>query len=571
MKALADVNPAKSLPKSDLLERIELLRDGSKVLLPAFCSDGKNTYNVKMLRAVMRDDNFSILITGQSGTGKEYIFKCIKEYSSRPKEKTRELNCAGLSDSNLVDSALFGHEEGSFTGAIKKRPGLLESCQGGILFLDEIGWLPKATQAKLLRFMETGKYFRLGSDVEIEASNVRIIAATNKKVLANDVENNRDDRDDKVVLLHDLYFRFDHHIGLPTLKARGADLIWFLTQPGFLGNSVFKRISLRMLFSLLYAKWDGNIRQLKKYCEKANFLRKIDPDDPVNGTNTLDDQSFILRYGHLERRKAASYFLIGLKKYEMDVVMKQSYGGDEAMAAYYLNSTAYQHIVSILGDMYQQLKDSYVSFPIAHLQEILFSLGYQEEEYKAESCHPGVLFTSIVTEVLSTAGFPWSIHFIKEYVDSSGDTCYAETPPEIQDCTFLAEAIYLLKDVADWATEECLQYCEIEETWLKELNSRKLLVKFQDWINSCETPKREVSADLEELLTRLGLDARLQAICRYGSRGMSSPKISSQLIGEGMDRHSKDAINKDLAKLRKDHPELADFIPERKPGRQRNL
>jgi len=115
-----------------------------------------------MLRVVLNDDRCSVLITGETGSGKEAFFECIKGKSHRNKDRIREINCAGLTNETLVESELFGHVGGAFTGATGKRDGLVKKCENGILFLDEIGWLPKPVQAKLLRFMETGEYRPVG-------------------------------------------------------------------------------------------------------------------------------------------------------------------------------------------------------------------------------------------------------------------------------------------------------------------------------------------------------------------------------------------------------------------------
>lgn len=575
MEILSTVGLTSHLTKCDIFDRIEELPDGSEILLPAFCSDGKNVYNVKMLRAIMKDDKCSVLITGQSGTGKEVIFNCIKKYTQRSKDKIRELNCAGLADSNLVDSALFGHEAGAFTGALTKRNGLLESCQNGILFLDEIGWLPKATQAKLLRFMETGKYFQLGSDVEIEARNVRIIVATNKKVFANEVEKNRDDRDSDVVLLHDLYFRFDHHIALPTLYERGIDIFWFIAQPGFLGNSVFKRISLRMLFSLLHVKWDGNIRQLKKYCEKSIFMRSCVALDTEKALDLFDDPRFVSQNGQSERVFLARVFIAGTEKFEQESVPK-IFDNDVEKTHHYISSPSYEHLLALFWDIVTSADNPRINFPINYMQELLYATDRKKPENR-KIASPDVLYTNlcnIITEI-------WLSHFVNhniqpdeecyEIYERLKNALYEYKRRGIPDSTCLAEAMYIIRKMSYLAKETSYVKLGSKEERLEELRKRQIEDRFQDWINSFEAAKQEVPADLEEHLTRLTLDSRLKSICRYYYQGLSAPKISEKLEEEGLDNSSKDQINKNLAKLRVDHPELLVFIPERKRGRQKSV
>jgi len=235
-----------------------------RVLLPERCSGPSESYTVKALCAILASDRHSVLVTGETGTGKEMLADCVMHMTKRPKGKCQRLNCAGL-DSNLVGSELFGHKKGAFTGAESNREGLLKSCDGGVLFLDEIGWLLPDLQARLLRFMETGEIRPIGADRIEHHTDVRIVAATNK-----DVEK---------VMIHDLRARFDFEVRLPPLRERTGDILWFLCEPGFLGSGeVFTGITLRTLLGLLNHEWPGNIRELKKYCQRKVILDTIEPN-----------------------------------------------------------------------------------------------------------------------------------------------------------------------------------------------------------------------------------------------------------------------------------------------------
>lgn len=237
-----------------------------RVLLPECCEGPSESYTVKELCAILASDRHSLLVTGETGTGKEMLADCVMQMTKRPKGKCQRLNCAGL-DSNLVGSELFGHKKGAFTGAEKDREGLLKACDGGVLFLDEIGWLLPDLQARLLRFMETGEIRPIGADRIDYHADVRIVAATNK-----DVEK---------AMIHDLRARFDFEVLLPPLRERVGDILWFLCEPGFMGSEeVFTGITLSTVIRLFTHEWHGNIRELKKYCQRKVILEPIEPFCP---------------------------------------------------------------------------------------------------------------------------------------------------------------------------------------------------------------------------------------------------------------------------------------------------
>lgn len=209
-----------------------------------------------------------VLIQGESGTGKELVAQAILQHSTRADAPFVTINCAALPE-HLVESELFGHEKGAYTGATAQSPGLFEVADGGTLFIDEIGELPPGLQPKLLRVLEDGSLRRVGS-VKERRVDVRVIAATNRD-LATEVTANR--------FREDLYYRINVlSINLPPLRERNGDvskLIEHFTGPGWsIEDDAFS--------TLCNYEWPGNIRQLRNALERAMILA----DDH---TITIDD------------------------------------------------------------------------------------------------------------------------------------------------------------------------------------------------------------------------------------------------------------------------------------------
>jgi len=205
----------------------------------------------------------SVLITGESGTGKERIAKCIHNLSPRNSKPLVIVNCAAL-PYELIESELFGHEKGSFTGAIDKRIGKFEAADGGTIFLDEIGELPIEAQVKLLRVTQEMEFERVGSSKTTKV-NVRIIAATNKN-LEREVSQGR--------FRLDLYYRLNvFPIELPPLRERQEDINLlaqsFITRYAEKTGKSVKGMSAEVLKSLYLYSWPGNIRELEHVIERA--------------------------------------------------------------------------------------------------------------------------------------------------------------------------------------------------------------------------------------------------------------------------------------------------------------
>ncbi len=200
----------------------------------------------------------AVLIEGESGTGKELVARALHQASSRADKPLVTINCAALPE-QLVESELFGHEKGSFTGAVAAKTGLFEVADGGTLFIDEIGELPTSLQPKLLRVLEDGSLRRVGSHQERRV-DVRIIAATNRD-LAREVNDGK--------FREDLYYRINvMSIVLPPLRERGDDITMLIEN--FLGPGW--EIEESAMAALQSYNWPGNVRQLINALERATIL-----------------------------------------------------------------------------------------------------------------------------------------------------------------------------------------------------------------------------------------------------------------------------------------------------------
>lgn len=212
--------------------------------------------------------DLSVLITGESGTGKEVFPQIIHQFSSRKHGPYIAVNCGAIPE-GTIDSELFGHEKGSFTGAHEARKGYFEVANGGTIFLDEVGELPLATQARLLRVLETKEYIRVGSS-KVQKTDVRIVAATNV---------NLTQAIDKGKFREDLYYRLNTvPILLPPLRERKEDI--FLLFRKFAADFAvkYRMPTIKILPDaeqlLMNYYWQGNIRQLKNIAEQISIIEK---------------------------------------------------------------------------------------------------------------------------------------------------------------------------------------------------------------------------------------------------------------------------------------------------------
>jgi transcriptional regulator with PAS, ATPase and Fis domain len=212
--------------------------------------------------------DLSVLITGESGTGKEIFPQIIHQYSSRKHGKYIAVNCGAIPE-GTIDSELFGHEKGAFTGALADRKGYFQEADGGTIFLDEIGELPLATQVRLLRVLETGEFIKVGSS-KVLKTNVRVIAATNVKI-PEAIENGK--------FREDLYYRLNTvPIIINPLRERPEDihLLFRKFARDFAEKYRMPPIVLedQAVALLVNYRWPGNVRQLKNITEQISIIEK---------------------------------------------------------------------------------------------------------------------------------------------------------------------------------------------------------------------------------------------------------------------------------------------------------
>jgi len=222
---------------------------------------------VDIARQVSPTD-ISVLITGESGSGKEVFSHIIHQLSARKHGSFIAVNCGAIPE-GTIDSELFGHEKGSFTGAHEARKGYFEVVNGGTIFLDEVAELPLGTQARLLRVLETGEYIKVGSS-KVQKTDVRIVAATNVDLLEA-VSKNK--------FREDLYYRLNTvPLKIPSLRERKEDI--YLLFRKFIADFSEKYRSPSVQLDvdaqqvLMSYKWPGNIRQLKNIAEQVSVLEK---------------------------------------------------------------------------------------------------------------------------------------------------------------------------------------------------------------------------------------------------------------------------------------------------------
>ncbi len=228
--------------------------------------DGLNRALEKALRVSATE--ITVLVTGESGVGKENIPKIIHQFSPRKHAKYIAVNCGAIPE-GTIDSELFGHERGAFTGATTTRSGYFEVADGGTIFLDEVGELPLPTQVRLLRILENGEFMKVGSS-KVQKTDVRIVAATNLKM---------NEAIKKGKFREDLYYRLSTvEIHLPPLRERKEDIPLLFRKFASDFAQKYKMPTLRLNDGaqriLEQYRWSGNIRQLRNIAEQVSVLEK---------------------------------------------------------------------------------------------------------------------------------------------------------------------------------------------------------------------------------------------------------------------------------------------------------
>ncbi len=228
----------------------------------------KSDVMVQLMKMIERvaPSHASVLVMGESGTGKELIARALHDKSSRKNKAFVAINCGALRET-LLESELFGHEKGSFTGAYNKKIGLAEAANGGTLFLDEIGELPLAIQSKLLRFIQEGEIFRVGGKDPIKV-DIRLVCATNRELDQEVIRGN---------FREDLFYRINTIvISAPPLRRRKDDIAvlvnYFLSANTNSFMNRGKTIDEEAMKTLVKYEWPGNIRELQNTCERLQIL-----------------------------------------------------------------------------------------------------------------------------------------------------------------------------------------------------------------------------------------------------------------------------------------------------------
>ena len=262
---------------ANILSRVE-----AKELFPEVIGSSAAMRNIFTQIMKVAPTDSTVFITGESGTGKELIATSIYEHSLRKGKPFIKINCVAIPE-GLLESELFGHERGSFTGATTQKKGKFEIADGGTLFLDEIGDMPLATQAKILRVLQEKEFERVGGSVPIRV-DVRFIAATNKN-LPKMIKDG--------LFREDLYFRLNvFSIFLPALRERMEDIP--LLANYFLSNFKKKiKLSPQVLQLFIGYSWPGNIRELKNVLEQALVLADKDFIEPYHMPDIINRQGLM--------------------------------------------------------------------------------------------------------------------------------------------------------------------------------------------------------------------------------------------------------------------------------------
>jgi len=288
---------------------------------------GKSSAAKEMLEMITKvaPTEATVLLTGKSGTGKELAAHLIHENSSRKDQPFIPVNCAALTET-LLESELFGHEKGAFTGADRRKLGRFELADGGTIFLDEIGETSPALQAKLLRVLEERQFVRVGGIDNVEV-DVRVIAATNKNLKDEIGKNN---------FREDLFFRLNvFPVKIPTLAERADDIPelaeYFLTRSQYKN----KQLSADVVDLLRSYDWPGNIRELKNIIERAKILAGGEPIEIEH--IGIEDETESVPLGRTDNISVES----GLEATEKEMIIKalEKSGGNKTDAAKSLKIT----------------------------------------------------------------------------------------------------------------------------------------------------------------------------------------------------------------------------------------
>jgi two-component system NtrC family response regulator len=306
----------KALDKVQLRKKVQQLekRISDKYSFETIIGKSKAIGQIIDLAKRVAKTNSTVLLTGETGTGKEVFAQAIHENSSHSNKSFVALNCSTFSK-EILESELFGHKQGAFTGAIKDKKGFIEEANGGTLFLDEIGEMPIELQAKLLRVLETNEFIPVGETTP-KKSNFRLIAATNRDLKIESEERR---------FRSDLYFRLNiFEINIPPLRERIKDiapLVHFFVSK--FSTSIIKKImpvDEDFLHKLEAYKWPGNVRELKNVIERAVILAN-------NNVLTIDGLPYEIQHKTENNSKSMSAFsMSSVEKLHIQKVLNYTKG-----------------------------------------------------------------------------------------------------------------------------------------------------------------------------------------------------------------------------------------------------
>ena len=332
----------KAMEKTALSKRLAQLekRLGNKYSFNSIIGESKLIRQAIEAAELVSVTDATVLLNGETGTGKEVFAQAIHNNSNRSKQPFIAVNCAAFSK-ELLENELFGHKAGAFTGAIKDSKGILEEANGGTVFLDEIGEMPIDLQAKLLRVLETGQFLKVG-DSKSSTVNLRIIAATNRN-LQDEIKQGH--------FREDLFYRISvFQIHLPALRERVSDIeelaLYFVARFSDKLNKKQVQLSKEYLQALEAHQWKGNIRELKNVIERSMILTNthlLTPDSlPSDFQQTVNSQE----------KQLSAFDLASAEKIHIQKVMNYTKG----------NKTETARLLNIaLTTLYRKLDEYHIS------------------------------------------------------------------------------------------------------------------------------------------------------------------------------------------------------------------
>ena len=282
---------SKALEKvKDNVKNVQLEKADLKASFSTIIGKSQSFVYSKMLARKVAKTNAAVLLTGETGTGKEVFANAIHNESTQREGKFMAINCSAFGK-DVLESELFGHKKGAFTGAISDKRGLIEEAQNGTLFLDEIGEMPVELQAKMLRVLESGEFIKMG-ETKISKSNFRLISATNR---------NLKEESRLGTFREDLYFRLNvFEIQLPPLRERKDDIRelvhFYISKFSLKMNLKDINISEDFYSKLENNSWKGNIRELKNTLERSLILMENNELSAKNLPNTEGSNSFAMSF-----------------------------------------------------------------------------------------------------------------------------------------------------------------------------------------------------------------------------------------------------------------------------------